>query len=184
MRSKKVKRPVPKAASESVGKDLETNSAPAMEQVAADNKPAVVIPPVPSEPQPTVAERLATREPVTGLGTSVADIIREARGPIPPLTQAANARKALDDAVKAKIIELLGQPNANMTKIANELGVSYGTVQSIKSKLAKPTPAARAPRAVTPKAVAQPVIDDVELMKLELEFLRKKVAYLESRVGK
>jgi transposase-like protein len=184
MRSKKVKTAVAKTALENVGKDLESKAGPAMEQVVADNKPAAVIEPATSEPQPTVAERLATREPVTGLGTSVADIIREAREPIPPLTQAANTRKALDDAVKAKIIELLGQPNANMTKIANELGVSYGTVQSIKSKLAKPTPAARAPRAVTPKAVAQPVIDDVELMKLELEFLRKKVAYLESRVGK
>jgi transposase-like protein len=185
MSSKKAKSTIAKVSLENADKDPETKAGAATEQVDDDNElDPTVIPPAASEPQPTVAERLATREPVTGLGTSVADIIREARGPIPPLTQAANARKALDDAVKAKIIELLGQPNANMTKIANELGVSYGTVQSIKSKLAKPTPAARAPRAVTPKAVAQPVIDDVELMKLELEFLRKKVAYLESRPGK
>jgi transposase len=72
-----------------------------------------------------------------------------------------------------------------MTKIANELGVSYGTVQSIKSKLVKPTAAARAPRVGAPKAVAQPVTqavtEDVEMMKLELEYLRRKVALLESR---
>jgi transposase-like protein len=182
MSSKKKATSVSKGVQENVEKNLEASAGPATEQVATDNSPvATVIPPVASEPQSTVVERLETPEPVTGLGTSTVDIIREARGPMPPLTQAANARKALDDALKAKIIEELGKPNANMTKIANELGVSYGTVQSIKSKLAKPTAAARAPRVVAPKAVAQPVTEDVEMMKLELEYLRRKVALLESR---
>jgi transposase-like protein len=212
MRSKKVKTAVAKAALENVGKDLETKAGPAMEQVAADNKPAAVIEPAASEPQPTVAERLATREPVTGLGTSTADIIREARGPIPPLIQAANTRKALDDALKAKIIELLAQPNANMTKIANDLGVSYGTVQSIKSKLARPTRAASvAPKAATAPKVRDQIYGntndpatagslglrfmkgdgiqlindrDIQLMQLELDYLRRKVAILESYTRK
>jgi len=193
MRSKKAKTAIAKATAtlESVGKDLEAEVGPAIEQVAADDKPvATVIPPAASEPQPTATEHLATREPITGLGTSTVDIIREARGPIPPLTQAANTRKALDDALKAKVIELLGQPNANMTKIANELGVSYGTIQSIKSKLARPTrPASVAPKAA-PKVRDQiygngevPFINstEIKLMQLELDFLRLKVGLLESR---
>jgi transposase-like protein len=116
----------------------------------------------------------ATKDIKPGMETAPAAVVA-------PLIQADAARTALDDAVKGKIVELLSQPGANMTRIANDLGVSYGTVQSIKSKLAKPTPTARAPRVMTSKVAGQPVAEDVELMKLELDFLRRKVALLESR---
>ena len=93
----------------------------------------------------------------------------------PPLVQAANARRALDEAIKAKIVEALSKPGANMTKIAADTGVSYGTVLSIKQKLAGPKPAVR--QMAKPAAKS----DDTELMRLELEFLRRKVALLEAR---
>jgi transposase-like protein len=181
MSSKRAKTVATKAAVKKVGKEFENR-----DQMPADNRPVpTAIAPTASEPKPIVTERLAAHEPVTGLGTSTVEIVREAHGQNPSLTRAANTRTVLDEAIKAKIIEALTQPGANMTKIASEHGVSYSAVQGIKSKLAKATPAAVVVRRVAvkpaaPVVAAQPV-EDVELMKMELDFLRKKIAYLESR---
>jgi transposase-like protein len=109
------------------------------------------------------------------------------QAPVAPLTQAKNTRKALDEAIKAKIIEALKKPAANMTKIASEHGVSYGVVQNLKAKMNKTTPRPDARRTVAPKLSPKAIdhliaeVDDIELMRLELDFLRKKVALLESR---
>jgi hypothetical protein len=101
----------------------------------------------------------------------------EAPAPVTfPLIRSANARKTLDETIKAKILEALSKPGANMTKIAADTSVSYGTVLGIKQKLAGPKPAARQLAKTPAKS------DDPELMRLELEFLRRKVALLETRI--
>ncbi len=113
--------------------------------------------------------------------------------PVPPLVQADNTRKALDGAMKGKIIEMLSQPGANATSVSNATGVSYNTVLSIKQGLAggktnKPTRAASVSRAVPQKPVqttaSRPGIDELDLLQLEVEYLRKKVALLEARAAK
>ena len=105
-----------------------------------------------------------------------------ATAPAAPLTQAANTRAALDDAITAKIVEALKQPGANMTRIANEMGVPYNTVQSIKSKLQKATDSTEQRRVTAPKSssVTGPVGDvEVQLLKLENDYLKRRLAILE-----
>jgi transposase-like protein len=105
-----------------------------------------------------------------------------ATAPVPPLTQAANARAALDEASTAKIVEALKQPGANMTRIANEMGVNYNVVQSIKSKLQKASGSTEQRRMTTPKhsGVTAPVGDaEVQLLKLENDYLKRRLAILE-----
>ena len=85
--------------------------------------------------------------------------------------QLAPSRKPLSEVTKAQIIEALGKPGANMTRISADTGVSYGTVLGIKQRLVGQRPGAR------PAAKS----DDAELMRLELDFLRRKVALLEGR---
>ena len=105
-----------------------------------------------------------------------------ATAPVPPLTQAANTRAALDDAITAKIVDALKQPGANMTKIANEMGVSYNVVQSIKSKLQKASGSTEQRRVTAPKhsGVTASVGDvEVQLLKLENDYLKRRLAILE-----
>jgi len=126
-------------------------------------------------PTKTPAPSTNRQEPVISAAKN-ADAKTVTAAPVPPLVQAAATRKALDDALKAKIIEMLAQPGANMTRISEETGVSYGVIQGLRQKIS-PAPSSAA-RKVIPKVAAA---EDVELMKLELEFLRRKVAWLESR---
>ena len=86
---------------------------------------------------------------------------------------AGKKRASVTDADKQVAIEKV-KGGAKRADVAKEVGVSMATMNSWMA-------AAGGTRGKSPKSGA--VSDDVELLKLEVEFLRKKVAYYEKKYG-
>jgi predicted transcriptional regulator len=105
---------------------------------------------------------------------SILPVATASASPVPPLAQATAARVALDDAINVKIVEALNHPGANMTRIAAEMGVSYNTVQSIRSKLQKASGGPEQRRATAPGRDLEK-----QLLRLENDYLKRPLAIFE-----